>query len=85
MVCAALAIDGGGAGLPDDGPDAVMAMELDAEPELLAPAEGEDSETHAASHAAGRVPGLGTPTWRTTAADPAVGWSPDPWRPPPRG
>lgn len=85
VVCAALAIDGSVAGLPDDGADAAMAMELDAEPELQAPEAGDDSETHAASHAAGLAAVVGERTWRTTAAEPAVGWSPDPWRPPPRG
>ncbi len=85
VVCAALAIDGSVSGLPDDGADAAMAMEVDAEPELRAPAEGSDPETHAASHAAAPATVLDERTWRTTAADPAVGWCPDPWRPPPRG
>ncbi len=85
VVCAALVIDGDVSGLPDDGADAVMAMELDAEPELQAPAGGNDSETHAASPLAGSAPALNARTWRTTTADPAVGWSSDPWRPPPRG
>jgi len=84
VLCAALCIGGGEYGAPNDGADAVMAMELDAEPELQAPAEGNDPETHAASWLSGPMTVKASGAWQSAGAGHVAGQPPDPWRPPPR-
>jgi len=84
FVSAVLAIDQGGASLPEDGADVVMSIEFDPEPSLQAPEPANDPETHAASLVPGRLPAIGPGERWNAAADQAVSRPPDPWRPPPR-